>query len=203
MGLPLETAEEETQPKRRGETKRFMYGRRRVKLGREARRRDRRRAMNRMSRRWSLGALGLVPIAFGCSSTPSSGSGKDSGADDASVGSGDAGGSGKVDAAVEAGPPGCVVVTGTGANQRCVFTPSDGGCSEAAGMFSACPTANLFGCCTYDPSDAGGMCPDVPGDGGPTAVCYYGDSGTVQQAGANCSTAAYLGSPCSWEKALR
>jgi hypothetical protein len=144
-------------------------------------------------------------MAFGCSS---SGSGKDSGSPDASVGlgdagGGDAGGGGKVDAAVEAGPRGCVVVTGTGANQKCIFTPSDGGCSEDGATFSTCPTANLFGCCTYDSSDAGGTCPEVPGDGGATAVCYYVDSGTVQQAMSNCDTAAYLNSPCSWEPTPR
>jgi hypothetical protein len=141
-----------------------------------------------MSLGWTLGALGLVLMAFGCSST-SGGSGKD-----ASVGED----GGRRDAS--AGPPGCVVVTGTGADQKCIYEPSDGGCSEDGATFSTCPTANLFGCCANVLSDAGGECPDVPGDGGTaTALCYYSDSGTVQQAASNCSTDGYMGSPCNWQ----
>lgn len=95
----------------------------------------------------------------------------------------------------EVGPPGCFTLTDSGS---CIFGPGaaeDGGCSDDGATFGHCPSSNLYGCC----ADNAGACPLVPGsgsDGGPTAICYYGDATTY---GTYCETDTYMNQPCQWQ----
>jgi hypothetical protein len=85
------------------------------------------------------------------------------------------------------------MVTGSGANERCVYVSSmASGFTCASGYSSGpCPSTHLYGCCIVTETPDGGSSVE-------TATCYYSKSNGTK-AEQNCETMEYEGFPNMWE----